>query len=364
MASSDENSEHAPSADLISVQNPVATRLLGQFQSFGGPELIIIALIYSGIPFALSLVIAVFGGFGLEFLSTGSVYVWTAGLFGGALTFGWWAKRYPEVWMKLRSSFDVSDDEYWLVVRPRIETMYDLRRARLWFLGFSVLPVVAVVVFVLGTGIPTLISLSSPPDYWVWAINYTFGLASLLGLVIAFNVVFTHFRLVGDIMKLPLQDRQLAAAELKPLARFNIVASAGWFASLTVGIRLLEIDIDSLASLLTATSAGESLINIGFLVMMLIGFILFLVPQYSIHAGILSSKLELLDEIDAEYDKLYEEISSADGATNSLDQMSVQLDVLDARRRSAKEIQTWAYDLPGILSLIAASVVPIVGLFV
>lgn len=364
MASSDENSEHAPSAEMISVQNPVASRLLSQFQSFGGPELIIIALIYSGIPFVLSLVIAVFGGFELEFLSTGSVYIWTAGLFGGALTFGWWAKRYPELWMNLRSSFDLTDNEYWSVVRPRITKMYDLRRARLWFLGFSVLPVIAVVVFVLGRGIPTLISLSFSPDYWVWAINYTFGLASLLGLVIAVNVVVTHFRLVGDIMELPLRDRQLAAAELKPLARFNIVVSAGWFASLTLGIRLLQIEIDSLPSLLTATSAGESLINIGFLLMMLFGFILFLVPQYSIHAGLLSSKLELLNEIDAEYDKLYEEVSSTDDVTNSLDQVSVQLDVLDARRRSAKEIQTWAYDLPGTVSLIAASVVPIVGLFV
>lgn len=349
MRLSAENAENGFS-ELINVEDPLASWLLRTFHRFERREIIGVALIVSGIPFVVSGIIAFLGGFALEFLTTVSVYIWTAGLFGGTLMLGWWAKRYPELWMKLRSSFDVSDSEYWAVVRPRIAKMYDLRRALLWFLIVGML---AIINWVVAIGLT------------VRMINFTYTSVSLLGLMIGFHVVFTHLRLVSDIMELRLRDIQTAAAELKPLARFNIVVSVGWFINFALGIMVLRTglsseDFSSVLSFVEKNPLGTVLLLSAFL----FGFMLFIIPQYSIHARLRSEKQTLLDEIDTEFDRLYEDVSSTDGATNSFDQVSMQSDLLDARRRSAKEIQTWAYDLPGIVSLISASVVPILSLFV
>ena len=361
MKPSDENAEIGFS-ELINARDPLASWLLRTFHRFDRRELIGVALIVCVIPFVVSWIVAFLGGFVLEFLSTASVYIWTAGLLGGGLTFGWWAKRYPELWMKLRPVFGVTDDEYRSVVGGRITNMYNLKRALLWF------PVLLVmgVIYDFVEGINVLIyTPEAIAAHWILlsAINYTFGAVSLLGLLIVIHVVFNHLRLVSDVMELRLRNVQTAAADLTPLARFNIVISAGWFISLAFAFLLLETTPDFLYELnfSRVLFVEDPLIGAGYLFVVLVGFVLFAVPQYSIHTGLKSEKQAFLDELDAEYEQLYEDLSSTDDATNSSDQVSVQLDVLEARRRNGKEIRTWAYDLPGVISLIATSVVPLIS---
>lgn len=361
MRLSDENAENG-FTELINVEDPLVSWLLRTFHRFDRRELIGVALILSGIPFVVSGIIAFLGGFVLKFLTTVTVYIWTAGLLGGGLTFGWWAKRYPELWMTLRPVFDVPDDEYRAVVGGRITNMYNLKRALLWF----PVPLVVGVIYdtVEGANFLIYVPEASPvPRLLLSAINSTFGIVSLLGLVIVIHVVFNHLRLVRDVMQLRLRDVQTAAADLTPLAWFNMVISAGWFITLTFAFLLLETTPDFLYQLnfSRVLFVEDPLISASYLFVVLVGFVLFAVPQYSIHVGLKSEKQVFMDEINTEYERLYEDLSSTDDATNSTDQVSVRLDVLEARRRNGKEIRTWAYDLPGVISLIATSMVPLIS---
>lgn len=377
MARTDEDSESNVSSDVFTAESPLTSRLLVAFQSFGHRELIVVALGIGGTPFVVGLLIALGGGFGPAYLTTGTVYLWTFGLFGGGLTFGWWAKRYPELWRKLEPVFDVPEDEYRTRIRPRIGRMYNLGRPLLWFpvvLALAtiydwVLVGVRFLVYV-PESIPADVSaagplVTCPLGYcitWLSVVNYAFGVVSLVGLLIAIHVVFTHLRLVGDVMDLPLRDVGTAAADLTPLARFNTVISAGWFVSLTLGIVLFTVGRPT--KRLSESIWQDPLLGSGLLFVTLFGFVLFAVPQYSIHGALASEKQALLDEIDAEYDGLYEDVATTDAAATSFEQVSVQLDVLDARRRGVKEISTWAYDLPGLTSLLLTSGLPLFLQFV
>lgn len=364
--SSGETSEADAESALSDVRPPVASRLIAAFRSLDRRGLFAVSLLVGGVPFAVSAVIAFRGGFGLRFLTTGSAYVWTAGLFVGGLTFGWWAKRYPEVWVTLRPVFGVSDDEYRAVVRPRVAEMYDLGRVLPWF---PVVLLAGVIYDLVLVGAPYVIYVRSadprvsaaapgvtlPLDVyvdWLGVINYAFGLVSLVGLLIAVHVAVVHVRLVSDVMRLRIRDVRTAAEELTPLARFNIVISLGWFASLTFGMVLLIVaEYDPWTDPLFLST---------FLLVFLFGVVLFAVPQLSIHTALQSEKRTLLAEIDATYEHLYTGLSGTDDSETPPEDVSIRLDVLEARRRNATEIRTWAYDLPGVVSLLVSSVIPLI----
>jgi hypothetical protein len=368
MPTSDEDREGEPGPGLLGVDNPVASRLLGTFRSFERRELIAVSLAYSAVPFVASLGVAAHAGFADAFLTTVSVYLWTAGLFGAGLTFGWWTKRYPGLWTELESVFDVPEDEYRSILRTHVGRMYDLSRILLWFPVVFVAAViydftidaVTVLIYVpqanphfeLPSVDPTVCVLPDTCIAWLWVINYSFGIASLVGLLIAIHVLIQHLRLVDEVMNLPLRDVQTAAEELTPLARFNTVLSVGWFATLTLGLVLLIAGPQD--------AWRDPFLSSGLLFVTLLGFVLFAVPQVSIHAGLQSAKQELVNGMDEEYDELYEDLSGTDDEADSLEELSTQLDVLEARRRNAKEIPTWAYDLPGSISLLVSSIAPLI----
>jgi hypothetical protein len=364
--SSGENSEPDAELALSDVRSPVASRLIAAFRSLDRRSLFAVSLLVGGVPFAASAVIAFRGGFGLRFLRTGSVYVWTVGLFVGGLTFGWWAKRYPELWVRLRPVFDVSENEYRAVVRSRIAEMYDLGRVLLWF---PVVLLSGVIYDLVLVGAPYVIyvrsadprvSVAAPTVRlplgvyadWLGVINYAFGIVSLVGLLIAVHVAVIHVRLVSDVTRLRIREVRTAAVELTPLARFNIVISVGWFASLTFGmVLLIATEYDPWTDPLFLST---------FLLVFLFGVVLFAVPQFSIHTALQSEKRTLLGEIDAKYERMYEALSSAGDSAHSPEDVSTRLDVLEARRRNVTEIRTWAYDLPGVVSLLVSSVIPLI----
>lgn len=339
---------------MIDVHSSRTSRLLVTIRSFDRRRLFALALLYSALPFVASLVVAAHAGFDGQFVRTASVYLWTVGLFGGGLTFGWWAKRYPELWAKLRPVFDVTAEEYRAVISPRISRMYDLGRPLQWLpLVLSaaviydfVIEGVTVLIYVRGVPVP-----GEHVPLWLGAINYTFGVVSLVGLLIAVHVVAHHLRLVNEVMELPVRDVQTAADELVPLAWFHVVIAAGWYATFTVGLALLIAGPQEAwrAPFLTA----------GLLFVTLLGLVLFAVPQFFIHTGLQSAKRAIVTDLDEEYDELYEDVAATGDATESLDEVATQLDLLEARRRNVKEIRTWAYDLPGLLSLLVSSVVPL-----
>ncbi|OYR38376.1 hypothetical protein DJ82_12405 [Halorubrum sp. Ib24] len=365
-SSAGENSEPDAEVALSDVRSPLASRPIAAFRSLDRRGLFTVALLVGGVPFAASAVIAFRGGFGLRFLRTGSVYVWTVGLFVGGLTFGWWAKRYPELWVTLRPVFDVPENEYRAVVRSRIAEMYDLGRVLLWFpvvllsgVIYDLVLVGAPYVIYVRSADP-LVSVAAPTvrlpfdvyAYSLSVINYAFGIVSLVGLLIAVHVAVIHVRLVSDVMRLRIRDVRTAAVELTPLARFDVVISLGWFASLTFGmVILIATEYDPWTDPLFLST---------FLLVFLFGVVLFAVPQLSIHTALQSEKRTLLGEIDAKYERMYEDLSSTGDSEHSSEEVSTRLDVLEARRRNATEIRTWAYDLPGVASLLVSSVIPLI----
>lgn len=370
MASPDPDSGSPAEADsepavpaLLDLPTPLASWLAAAFRSFSLRELVVVTALVGGVPFAVSVAIAFGAGFGVRFLTTGSVHLWTAGLFGGGLTVGWWAKRYPELWRRLRPVFDVPAAEYRGVVRPRIAAVYDLRRPLPWVTAvlavgavYDAVSVAPLVIDVRGAAPSPAdpgLSVCLPLDWcvaWLAAINYTYGVVSVAGLVVAVHVIVGHLRLVDDVMELPLRDARTAAADLAPLARFNVVVSAGWFVSLAFGTVLL------IAGRYDPWTDPVYLST--FLFLFLLGFVLFAVPQLSIHDGIQAEKRRILNDIGSEYERIHGDISSRDGV-DSPDAVSVRLEALEARRRSVAGIRTWAYDLPGLVSLALSSVLPL-----
>lgn len=366
MAIPDGGSEDAAPATLIDVPTPHASRLLVAFRSLDRRGLIALALLVAGIPFGIGLGLASLGGFWRAFLWNGSVYIWTAALFGGSLTFGWWANSYPELWQRLEPVFDVPTDEYRAVVRPHIGRMYSLWRPLRWFpvifllgLTYDVVLRAPYLIFVPDKAVndPADVAFhdyaACLADYCaglLGVINFVFGIVSLLGILLAINIVINHVRLVDEVMELPLRDVEKAADELVPLARFNVIFSVGWFVSLTLGLALLSVGTQLAAW-------KDPLFSTSLLFMTLLGFVLFALPQVSIHDGIQAEKRRLLEEVDATYDELHKEFAAADG--RSLEELSVQLDMYEARRQRVKEIRTWSYDLPGLLTLSVTSVVPL-----
>ena len=211
--------------------------------------------------------------------------------------------------------------------------------------------------WVLRIPIPYAITVELPPwetpHLYLSAINYLYG-SVVLFIVIAGIHGGAHFLSIATrITDLPLRNVDTAAERLEPIAKFSISVSTSVFA----GVILLLIVYSRLIG--AASGRVDAIIDYALVVILVIaglifsGILVFWLPQMAIHARLREAKQERLSAINDEYVALSER---AQKESESVDHITTELEVLDARRRNVKEVETWAYNLPSLLPLVGSGV--------
>ena len=90
-----------------------------------------------------------------------------------------------------------------------------------------------------------------------------------------------------------------------------------------------------------------------------IGILLFFVPQITIHSSL--EKENLLLRIGEEYDNLLEELLGS--SEDKLDTITSRIDKIEKIKDYTANIRTWIYDLPTLIRLVAASLLPLLTFF-
>lgn len=347
--------------------------------------------------FLLGYALALDGGFGDGYSRSVSVSLALIGTIGGMVLLLWGAKYHLRVWDGVRRCFAVSDEAYDDLVEPALTRAYDWRR--LFAEYFLALIAVVAVNAGLGNPIPWAITVDpdSVPRLYVdnesalWqillneskplpydtdcflsvanlcldhlsAINYLYGLVVLFVVVGGFHGVSHFLSLATRITDLPLRDVDTAAERLEPIARFSIFVSTSLFA----GVILLLIVYAHLINTARATNPG-AVIEYSLVVILvtagliLLGVLVFWIPQMAIHALLTDAKQDRLSAINEEYVALSER---AQEESESADHITAELEVLDARRRNIKDVETWSYNLPSLGLFIGSGIASTVSLLV
>lgn len=305
--------------------------------------------------FLLGYALALNDGFGGEYLRSPSVSLALIGSVGGMVLLLWGAKYHLKVWEDVRRCFAVSDEAYDDLVEPVLKRAYDSRRFFTEYLFALILTVV--INWELHIPIPYAITVDSipqfAPNFYLSLINYLYG-AVVLFIVIAGVHGGAHFlSLAARITDLPLRNVDTAADRLEPIAKFSIFVSTSVFA----GVILLLIVYSRLIA--AASGQVDAIIDYALVVILVIaglifaGVLVFWLPQMAIHARLTEAKQDRLSAINDEYVALSERSQKE---SESVDHITTELAVLDARRRNVNEVETWAYNLPSLLPLVGSGV--------
>lgn len=318
----------------------------------------------TGVVVALYLVggaIAVAGGFGAAYVASGSVYVVLAGTMAGSLLLLWGGAYHLTVWERVRGCFDASEEAYDDALDPLLDRTYSGRRIALEYLVS--LAIVGVVD--LSIGIPMAVDVGTPGRCvldpagacvsHLVLLNYVYGLVALFVVVAGVHAILYFLLVVDRVTDLPIAEVDTAAERLEPIAHFSIFVSTSLFGGAilvsAVYARYLTGSEDGpgIGALLSehvvvVTAVVAGLIGVGLLV--------FWLPQMAIHARLSAAKQDRLAEIGDEYERLLAWSRAGDRSPEAL---RAELEILDARRRNAKEIRTWSYNLPTLLPFVGSA---------
>jgi hypothetical protein len=118
------------------------------------------------------------------------------------------------------------------------------------------------------------------------------------------------------------------------------------------GQEVVKLSSGDAIRLATDTGAFGAFVPFLFALLIVVGLLVFWIPQMAIHDRLLEAKRERLSALEAQYVDLVEECRAE---ARPAEHLSAELDVLEARRRNAKEIETWAYDLPSLLPFLGSA---------
>jgi hypothetical protein len=167
--------------------------------------------------------------------------------------------------------------------------------------------------------------------------------------------VVYFLRLTQRVTDLPLQEVEVAADRLEPIARFSIFVATCAFVAvvllLVVYGRLVTTAGGDAASLASFVAEYDFFILVVITGLILVGVAVFWVPQIAIHDAIMAAKHDRLAAIEAEYDRLLEQCRATDG---SPDGIGTEFDIVEAQRRNAVDIDTWSYNLPSLLTFLGS----------
>lgn len=336
-------------------------------------NLVVAAGIISVSVFLLNYVVALRAGFSDEYLGSFSMNLILISIFGGLVVLLWTAKYHLRVWDDVRRCFEVSDQTYHETVDPLLKRAYSVKRIVVEFLFALVLVVIWNVV------------LRNPIPYAVWfdgykrfanclvssqsmlcvdalsVINYLYGFVGLF-VVIAGTHGVAHFLILASrVTDFPLNDVDTAAERLEPLARFSIfvatITLVGIITMLVVYARLLTIpesDAMELALFVAQYAFFILVVLAGFII---IGLLVFWIPQMAIHNALTEAKQDRLAAINDEYVDLLERCRSEAAPP---DHLATELEIIEARRHNAKEIKTWSYNLPTLLPFFGSALASVI----
>jgi hypothetical protein len=330
--------------------------------------------------YVLGFMLAFDGGFGGQYLSGGSVYF---ALFGVVTGTGWLLAAgiyHLRVWKSVRGCFAVSEETYRGTVAPVLKRAYSPGR-----IGTEILLALPVVLFVdaVVVGIPMAVlpeAIARYPDGGgclspsfeglcmtnLAAINYLYGLVVLFVVVGSTHGVVHFLWLVVRVTDLPLSDVHTAAEQLGPIARFSIFVATSLFggaiALVVPYIRLTGsmTDAGTLAEFLAGKPAPAFVVVLSVVWLAVMALVVFWIPQQAIHNTLEETKQGRIAAINDEYRELREACRSA---SEPVELVSAELEVIEAQRRNAKEIETWSYNLPTLLPFVASGLTTTVTWF-
>lgn len=363
--------------------------------------------VVSAVVFLLGYALALDAEFGPEYLDSFTMHVSLVSLFGVQVVFYWSARYHLGVWERVQGCFDVDQRRYEAIVDPLLDRMYSAKRVGSEF------------VLVFGLFALWDWTSASTVPYGIWVereenclthvygtcidslsmINYVYGFVGLLLLFAGVHGVVHFLLLTRRITDLPLADIETAAERLEPIVRFSVFVAVFTFTAVFLLVVLLVrlfplADADVLArtggdDVVVTTLRGDELIRLAdgeavavsgqevvklssgdairlatdtgefgtfvpllFALLIVVGLLVFWIPQMAIHDRLVEAKRERLSALEAQYVDLVEECRAE---ARPAEHLSAELDVLEARRRNAKEIETWAYDLPSLLPFLGSA---------
>jgi hypothetical protein len=254
----------------------------------------------------------------------------------------WAHSVYADILRKIESSFQVDAKEYEGKVEAHVRTVYEDKR---WLVASSpglVLAILATAplptrtIFEPVTGKVVLSMLSFPPlaAFCILA-SCLFAFVSVVGGYLLCE--FTSFVLSLSKYKVRLHVAETQRTpRLDVLARFSLRSSETWFVGLAMGTFLFYQGV----------TVMSSAIYVPFL---LLGFLTFIIPQYSLHKGIQGAKEDILDDLAG---KIRDEYESGGKDWTKLVALSLLFE-------EAQRIREWPFSTSTIRELLVSSLVPL-----
>lgn len=320
---------------------------------------ITVSLIVSGSTFLFTFLIALIGGFGKQFLYTKQIYLGVFGIFWVVASLLWGTSRYSNIWTEIKVCFNVSKSDYDKVVQKWLKRITNnwisfiltlFTGAPLYYLliysftsnssdKFKIVPCILPIFWYAHDTILSLKVLIITIYFWV--------VISLI--VTAAWALVGHMLLTMDVGRFPLKEIYNASQRLISLASFSLIASVAWFVGVSLIIVLLENNLSNFVALMVVITLS------------VIGILLFFVPQITIHSSLEKEKENLLLRIGEEYDNLLEELLGS--SEDKLDTITSRIDKIEKIKDYTANIRTWIYDLPTLIRLVAASLLPLLTFF-
>lgn len=297
--------------------------------------------------YVLGLTIALLGGFPGRYIAAPTVNLAFGTVFIGLVVFQWGARYHHQVWETAGAAFDVPQEEYRDVIEPGLHEVYSIRRLATAY----IVALVFLVIIDLRIGLEMAIVVPGWRDVHLHmaAINYLYGILVLF-LVVAGIHGAAHFVLLSaQLRELPLADIGAAADQLAPIAQFSAFAGTTFIG----GVILLTVAYQHLLAMWWI-DAHAGVMGAILAALILVGVAVFALPQTVIHRLLYRAKHDHIVALNTEYTALLERCRAEDGTPGFL---QAELEVIDAKRRNAKEIRTWSYDLPEIVPLAGSALV-------
>lgn len=330
-------------------------------------SLSLVAAAIGGVVFVCGYLIAWSQGIGAAYLGAFTTQVVLLGIVVGPIVLFWFAAYHLRVWTTIRNCFAVDDETYADAIDPLLERMYSLGRITGEFLGAVAL------VLVWNVGLRNPIPYAIWVEGYVWsehllfggavgvdalsAINYLYGVVALFTVVAGVHGVAYFLRLVRRVADLPLDDVAVAAERLEPLARFSVaVATTAFLAAVLLMVvysRLLGVADGSAADLASFAAGHAFVVMVIVTALVGVGLAAFCIPQLEIHDALMAAKHDRLLAVEREYDALLDRAKEASASSADL---GTELEILEAQRRNAQEIDTWSYNLPSLVPVVGSGI--------
>jgi len=278
--------------------------------------------------------------------STELIYLGTFGIIFFYTILIWATRRYVTILNTIRPCFDISDKEYFETTEKWLKLGFN--NNKLLFLSFfCIILGYFLVILIYQYNISMLIIFPdewlTPPVFFKILIICIYG--TVIGLLTVTGITLNYYNilLMNELGKKPIFYNHNIVKKLLPLCNFNLINAISW--------------IIGSGFILRAVYTKLNIIYLPFqLSIILMGFLTFFVPQYSLHITLEKSREKALESIDKMIEMEYKDMwKNPQYFTAEMDLMKFY--ALDKTRGIVSQSKTWVYDLPTILKLLLSSLI-------